>query len=277
MKKKSRRDAQKNRPPNNHRQLYASVCLTRSLEVLALRLVPHVGRARRREVLACPFLRRSLSVRRPPGVARRARNRGRYGARGRGACRAACTRATARPPLPPARRGRRGRARGDGAGNDDTYMCGVCACLASRLDEWGESHRGTIERLAARTKKDKIVRVSNESRAKREKKPRGDATLFPDTRGPNSRGPTRRRRPRAEPGARASARSKATRPLRAVASRARSRRRAFRVSRSSAGWAGTHPRATTSSSSWRTPSRGRTRCFRRRRPCSPRRDPCARR
>ena len=94
--------------------------------------------------------------------------------------------------------------------------------------------------VSARTKKDKIVRVSNESRVKRGEKATGrDATLFPDTRGPNSRGPTRRRR--AEPGARASARSEATRPLRAVASRARSRRRAFRVSRSSAGWTGHAP------------------------------------
>ena len=128
MKKKSRRDAQKNRPPNNHRQLYASVCLTRSLEVLALRLVPHVGRARRREVLA-PLLAAELERAAPAGRGQ-ARANPEVRARGHGAVQVHPS--IGRPPLLRAA-AVRGRARGDGAGNDDTYMCGVCV--------FGESFR----------------------------------------------------------------------------------------------------------------------------------------
>ena len=118
---KSRRStciAQKNRPPINRRQLYVRVRLTRSLEVLALRLVPHVGRARRREVLA-PLLAAELERAAPAG-------RGQARAEPRGA-RARAARAVQRAPeRPPARHDHqraaavRGRARGDGAGNDDT-------------------------------------------------------------------------------------------------------------------------------------------------------------
>ena len=88
------------------------------LEVLALRLVPHVGRARRREVLA-PLLAAELERAAPAG-------RGQARAEPRGA-RAGAARAVQRAPeRPPARHYHqraaavRGRARGDGAGNDDT-------------------------------------------------------------------------------------------------------------------------------------------------------------
>ena len=120
-----------------------------------------------------PFLRRSLSVRRPPGVARRARN---PEVRAR-------ARAGSVPERPPARHYHqraaavRGRARGDGAGNDDTYMCGVCACLASRLDEWGESHRGTIERLARVRKRIRLC-ASRTKAERSERKSHGATRRF---------------------------------------------------------------------------------------------------
>ena len=151
------------------------VCLTRSLEVLALRLVPHVGRARRREVLA-PLLAAELERAAPAG-------RGQARAEPRGA-RAGAARAVQRAPeRPPARHYHqraaavRGRARGDGAGNDDTYMCGVCACLASRLDEWGESHRGTIERLARVRKRIRLC-ASRTKAERSERKSHGATRRF---------------------------------------------------------------------------------------------------
>ena len=69
---KKSRDAQKNRPPINRRQLYASVSLAH-LRFLRFALFHMLGAPAGARYLR-PFLRRSLSVRRPPGVARRARN-----------------------------------------------------------------------------------------------------------------------------------------------------------------------------------------------------------
>ena len=120
MKKKARRDAQKNRPPNNHRQLYASVCLTRSLEVLALRLVPHVGRARRREVLA-PLLAAELERAAPAGGRQARAEPGRARARAARALQRAPDGAAARHHHQRAAAGD-GLARGDGAGNDDACV-----------------------------------------------------------------------------------------------------------------------------------------------------------
>ena len=224
-----------------------------SLEVLALRLVPHVGRARR----GSPGARGTRTC-----------------ARARGECRAACTRWIARPPRRRARRGRpRACARRRRGARRRLLVRRRWRFVRSRRGDDGVDDRTVSTKtssLAARGEDKTAPRAPS-----REEATAPDATLFPDTPAggasgsdaPSTRGA--RRTPRRH--------VLGTWPLRTPPSRARSRPRALRVSRSSAGWEGTHPRATTSSSSWRTPSRGRTRCFRRRRPCSPRRDPCARR
>ena len=89
-----------------------------SLEVLALRLVPHVGRARRREALA-PLLAAELERAAPAG--------GRQARAEPGRARARAARALQRAPDGAAARhhhqraaAANGLARGDGAGNDDT-------------------------------------------------------------------------------------------------------------------------------------------------------------
>ena len=89
-----------------------------SLEVLALRLVPHVGRARRREALA-PLLAAELERAAPAG--------GRQARAEPGRARARAARALQRAPDGAAARhhhqraaAANGLARGDGAWNDDT-------------------------------------------------------------------------------------------------------------------------------------------------------------
>ena len=53
----------------------------------------------------------------------------------------------------------------------------VCACLASRLDEWGESHRGTIERLARVRKRIRLC-ASRTKAERSERKSHGATRRF---------------------------------------------------------------------------------------------------
>ena len=80
-------------------------------------------------------------------------------------------------------------------------MCGVCACLASRSDEWGESHGGTIERSARVRKRIRLIVLPSEARRKSHGARRDAFSRHPRAEQPGSDAPSTRGAGRAGLGA----------------------------------------------------------------------------